>query len=470
MPCIVQKSPRLTVRARVAYGVGNFASLTTGYGIGSLANFVFNLGLGVNPALVGMAQAIPRLVDLVTDPLTGHLSDTLRARWGRRVFVAAGAIVSAVFFAAIWLFPTGLSERGYFLWLLGFSCATYIGWSLLSVPWQALGFELTEDYHERTRLMAAATFFGGLAGIFYGWSYAATKLPWFDSTIEGARWVGGAMALSILISGCASALYVKERPVSEPAQSHTGGLRGFGEAAGRVLASGPFRIMGGAVALMCIGVFSVGSIGPYIAIYYIKAGNEVEAAVLIGAAATAWQGTSLLLAAPVSWVSARVGKNRALILFLAVALVGNCLKWVCYQADHPWLFVVPSICFAAGFTALWTLTTSMTADICDWEEHRTGLRDRGTFAGFYVWVIKLGSTLAFALGGVLINLTGFDVAKGTAQGAETLWRMRLVDFGLPTVCIAGAMLLLLLYPLTELKLQEMRGRLQKDESYGGTPT
>ena len=41
----------LTAAQKLAYGSGNFASLTTGYGISSLANYVFNIALGVNPAL-----------------------------------------------------------------------------------------------------------------------------------------------------------------------------------------------------------------------------------------------------------------------------------------------------------------------------------------------------------------------------------------------------------------------------------
>src|SRR5882724_2413689 len=85
-----RRAETIPVAQKLAYGAGNFASLTTGYGISSLANYVFNIALGVNPALVGLALALPRFLDLFTDPVAGYLSDNYRRRFGRRTFIAAG--------------------------------------------------------------------------------------------------------------------------------------------------------------------------------------------------------------------------------------------------------------------------------------------------------------------------------------------------------------------------------------------
>jgi GPH family glycoside/pentoside/hexuronide:cation symporter len=453
----------LSLWQRLAYGSGNFASMTTGYGIVSLAPYVFTLGLGLNPALVGLALAAPRFVDLFTDPAVGILSDRVIGRVSRRAFVGWGSVFSAICFCLVWWFPHGMSERGNFLWLLGFSCATAVGWSLLSIPWQALGFELTSDYHERTQLMAAATVILGVAGIFYGWSYAAAKLSIFPDIITGARWVGTMMALSILVSGAVTGLFCNE-PRAKPNQLRES-VQGesvhpprakMAESFGRVFRSTPFLRVAGAVLLMCVGVFSVTGIGPYIAIYYVEHGDQAKGAVLIGLSSTAWQGTCLLFAGIVSKLSRRVGKSWALIVFLAIALLGNLAKWICYSPSLPWLVVIPSIMFAAGFTGLWTLAPAMVADVCEYEEMTSGFRDDGVFAAFYTWMIKLGSTIAFVAGGYLINLSGFRVEKGVDQGTETILRMRLVDFLVPAVTIGIAIYLLWKYPLSESRLQQKR--------------
>lgn len=458
-----EQSDTLPTAQKLAYGSGNFASLTTGYGISSLANYVFNIALGVNPALVGMALALPRFLDLFTDPIAGYLSDNYRLRFGRRSFIAVGTVASAFFFASVWWFPTGLSERGYFLWLLLFSCAAYTGWSFLSIPWQALGFELTDNYHERTRLMAVSTLLGGAAGVFYGWSYAATQLSFFSGTVEGARWVGSAMALAILLAGMVTVFFCREKPVGKNLRTADSGqgmrFADFFRSLKRVFGSRPFVVLAGAVVLMCLGVFSVSAIGPYIAIYFIHGGSQVHGSFLIGAASTAWQGTSMLLAGPVVLLAKRYGKKNALLVFLGLALVGNLLKWVCYNPAVPWLFVVPSIFFAAGFTGLWTLTPSMIADVCDFEAEANNIRDSGMFAAFYTWMIKLGSTVAFALGGFLINLTGFNVANGPAQSGHTIFLMRVVDFLIPALAIGGSMLLVSRFRLTEGIMLNVRRKL-----------
>lgn len=458
-------SERLKPLERSLYGVGNMANLTTGYGVTQLINPVFNLGLGLNPGWIGLAQTAPRLLDIITDPLAGYLCDRLKPRFGRRIFVGFGAIFSAVSFALIWLFPSGLTHAQYFCWLLIFLSLTYLGWSLLAVPWQALGFELTDDYHERTRLMAVSTLFGGVAGVVYGWAFAGARLPCFDNTVEGARWVGGGLALFILFCGITCAIFLRERqrgdlPSMAPPQEVRHGPSAFLREAQGAFCSRPFRIMAGVVACMCIGVFSLSTISPYIAIYYIHNGDQTRGAFLVGLASMVWQGTSIVLAAPMSWVSRRIGKAATLLVFLGLALIGNALKWEFYNPTHPYLYVLPAMTFASGFTALWTLTQSMMADICDEDEWRTGHSSRGMFAALYMWTIKLGSTLAFAACGYLLNFTGFDAARGAMQGSATLLNMRITDFLLPTVTILIAMGLVTRYPLNERKMTEIRAALE----------
>ena len=45
---------------------------------------VLNLGLGLDPAVVGLLMALPRLTDAFTDPFMGYISDHTKSRWGRR--------------------------------------------------------------------------------------------------------------------------------------------------------------------------------------------------------------------------------------------------------------------------------------------------------------------------------------------------------------------------------------------------
>lgn len=453
---------KLSLWQRLAYASGNYANMTTGYGVLTLAPFFFTLSLGVDPALVGLALALPRFVDLFTDPLVGYFSDRVLGRFSRQAFIGAGAAISALFFGLVWWVPVGLSQREDFYWLCGFSCLTAVGWSVLTIPWQALGFELTPDYHERTRLMAISTLVLGLAGIVYGWSIAATQLPIFHGLLWGARWVGLIMAVSILVTGLITARFSKSPRPAPTSNITTDRVPrekqksiGLGRVLLRVFKSRPFLHIVGAVFLMSLGVFCVSILGQYISTFFIEQGDKRRGSILIGIQSTFWQGTCLLLPGFIGRISRHIEKNQALILFLFIALLGNVIKWVCYNPAYAWLSVIPYVLFAAGFTGLWTLAPSMVADICDYERMRSGFSDDGTFAGIYTWSIKLGSTAAFLLSGVLINLTGFRAAI-VDQGVDTILRMRWVDFSVPALTIALAIGLLWSYPLSESVMKKMR--------------
>ena len=53
---------RIPIPQRVIYGLGAFVNNLLAAAIGGMA-IVLNLGLGMNPALVGLLGALPRLID-----------------------------------------------------------------------------------------------------------------------------------------------------------------------------------------------------------------------------------------------------------------------------------------------------------------------------------------------------------------------------------------------------------------------
>ena len=92
---------RIKMTHRLAYGAGAFVNNLLAAASGSMM-IVLNLGLGMNPALVGLLGALPRLTDAFTDPLMGYISDNARTRWGRRrPFIFTGVFVAAILFALL---------------------------------------------------------------------------------------------------------------------------------------------------------------------------------------------------------------------------------------------------------------------------------------------------------------------------------------------------------------------------------
>ena len=102
----------------------------------------------------------------------------------------------------------------------------------------------------------------------------------------------------------------------------------------------------------------------------------------------------------------------------------------------------------------------MIADVCDMDELQSHERREGMFGSIYWWVVKLGMAAALAIGGVLLNVTGFDVALGGAQAEDTIFLMRLFDVTIPLICSGIAIWLIASYPITEQKAHEVRLELE----------
>ena len=105
------RAKKLPFASKFAYGLGGFAE----HNINSMANPVLNVTLGVNPAMVGLLLAIPRIYDAFADPIMGGITDRCQSKYGRRKpFILIGGLLSAVLFFLMWQIPRGMGEVGYF--------------------------------------------------------------------------------------------------------------------------------------------------------------------------------------------------------------------------------------------------------------------------------------------------------------------------------------------------------------------
>ena len=187
--------------SKVNLRVGAFVNNLLAGAIGGMV-IVLNLGLGMNPALVGLLGALPRVTDAITDPLMGYLSDNTRSKWGRRrPYIFCGAIAAGLIFALLWQLPRGQSEMFYFYFFLAGSILFFLAYTVFATPWVALGYELTPDYHERTRLMGVQNFIGQLAYLLSPWFLWIMQYEIFDDMVDGAAGLGIAIGVATIAIG-----------------------------------------------------------------------------------------------------------------------------------------------------------------------------------------------------------------------------------------------------------------------------
>ena len=90
------------LKQKLAVGAGGFPIQNGGLVVQYMAQPIFQIFLGLNPALFGLAMTIPRVWDAFTDPIMGRFSDRYKSKYGRRrPFVFIGAFAVALTFLSI---------------------------------------------------------------------------------------------------------------------------------------------------------------------------------------------------------------------------------------------------------------------------------------------------------------------------------------------------------------------------------
>lgn len=459
---------RIPLAQKLAYGAGAFVNNLLAAAIGGMA-IVLNLGLGMDPAMVGLLGALPRLTDALTDPMMGYLSDHTQSRWGRRrPYIFGGALAAGLVFIALWMMPRGMSESFYFAWFLAGSIVFYLAYTAFATPWVALGYELTPDFHERTRLMGVQNFIGQLAYVVSPWFlWVMTNERWFTDQVQGASGLAVLVGLTAMALGVVPALVLRERFVqaAEPTEGGAlGTLASFFSGLRLTLASSSFLKLCAATFLVFNGFILISSFQSYVVIYYVFGGDQLLGAEYVGYAGSLGAVSTFVVIFLVTWMGTHLGKRRAFFVSTGLSVLGYALKWFCYQPDAPWLVLVPAPLMAFGLGGLFTLMPSMVADVCDEDELRTGERREGMFGSIYWWVVKLGMAAALAGGGVLLNWTGFDVALESAQSADALFWMRACDAFLPALASLVAIGFVWAYPITEQTAEAVRTQLEQRRS------
>ena len=185
--------------------------------------FFYSRVIGLDPLLASLAIATALIIDSVTDPLMGAISDRTSSAYGRRHPYMFVAFLPVSIFYILLFSPSpewGLSQTQLFWWMLVCASLTRIGMTLFEVPHRSFGAEIAQDYYERTELFSRRELFQWTAAItnaflaYYVFFKSTPSYPfgqlnpeaWFPLAVTG----GFFMALSMLYSSWTTRSYISE--------------------------------------------------------------------------------------------------------------------------------------------------------------------------------------------------------------------------------------------------------------------
>ncbi len=463
---VTAREDRIPIFQNAIYSIGGLVNSFQAAAIGSMV-IVLNLGLGINPALVGLVGFIPRIFDAITDPITGYISDNIRTRWGRRrPIILLGALSGGLFYALMFQLYKGHSEMYYFWYFLLFQCLFFLGFTCFSIPWIALGYEMTPDYHERTRLQGINNFVAQFAWVIAPWLFKIMEnKSLFPDLVHGVRALGIIVGAFIALGGMLPAIFVKERFADLPKPKREKGpwnvTKDFFNGFAITFKCAPFVKLCAATFLIFNGFMLASAFSAYVIFFYVYSGDYSKGGTLLGWFGSLSSVCTFCVILIATWLSTKMGKKKAVLITLSLSIIGYALKWIGYNPNQPYLLLIAAPFMAFGLGSLFTLVSSMVADVCDLDELKTGTRREGMFSAVYWWMVKLGLALSSLISGFLINASGFNVALGANQTARTLLYMRLFDIGIPIITTLAAIFILMTFSLSEDDAYETRKKIER---------
>jgi len=506
-------SVKVPLGQKAAFGAGHFILNILPGTLGVFIQFFLLTAWGVDPLWAGLLGGLPRIFDALTDPVMGFISDNTKSKYGRRrPYIFFGAIISGILFFLMWQLDDNASQT-YIIWhVMVLQILFLVGNTMFATPLVGLGYEMTSDYNERTRLMAFSNTMGQIAWMIVPWLYVIIPdSNTFNTQTEGVRTMALIVGAMCVVFGILPALFCKgidsanmQNRKKISIKTIASNLKDLFEGIKQVAQNKPFMKLCGATFLVFNGFQLVAAFGVFIIVFYMYSGSYEMAGTW-----PAWFNTinaiitAFIVIPIISKMSVKIGKKKAFIVSTVLSILGYILKWWGFDKELnakfndtalgetltsgigalfgklnpilddfgmswfkidpgneiPWLIFVPIPLFAFGMGGLFTLMMSMTADVCDLDELENGMpRKEGTFGAIYWWMVKLGQAIALVLGGLILKIVGFD-PNITDQTVETMYRLRIADIIIPAATAAGAVWVMWKYSLTEERSKEIKEEL-----------
>ena len=454
------------------------------FGVGMLANQMFPAAMGIFMVVLvqdlgfpgwmwGVIFFAPRAFDAILDPIMGYISDNTRSRWGRRrQYVFIGALIMGVSFACLWQLYRENSVAYNFTYVMLWSFVFYLGLTIFGVPYVSMGYEMSDDYHERTNVMAVSQWIGQWAWVIAPWFWVIMYDPdWFPTADEATRTLAVWVAVVFTLCAMAPAFFIKSESTKDRVDYEPLNLSGiFGSLKNIALgfkeafSSVPFRRLCIATFLIFNGFNTIASF----TFFVIKSHLFNDDASAVGVWPTLFGSvgaliTTFLVIPIVAWMSKALGKKRAFILSQGISIIGYVLLWFLMIPGKPYMFLFALPFHSFGIGGLFTIMMSMTSDVLDIDELNTGKRREGVFGAIYWWMVKLGFAFAGALSGLILTAVNYQ-SGGGAQPEGAVDGLRMFFSGLPILCTLIAIAVMWNYKVDENYAKEVRAKLDQRKS------
>lgn len=445
---LLKKSETLRKGEMLSYAFGGFGEQLFAYFVGSFIMFYLTDYVGILPATVGIIMFIPRIWDAINDPLMGILADRTRTKYGRfRPYLFYAPMFLLITTITLYSIPSHLTYThkliwaftGYFLWGMAYTALSIPNISLVSV--------ITTDSNKRAKVISMNRFAGMLGG-----GIPMLFVPLILKKFSTQNNIFSFMAIGISILGFLLLLgvffFCRERRVTSPQKPEVKKNLKL------LFRNKPLLVL----AVMSIMNLLIIWISSSLRIYYFKYNLGDEGLLAYFTLGLLPFNVAGMILAP-QFIK-RLGNMKSYIsACLLRVLFSLCFFVFAKQSIYStilWMGLI-DLCLAIEGIAV----VNMIVDCVDYGEYTFGVRTEGLYFSIQSFSGKFAGSLSTLITGISLTLVGY--VPNVAQSDATLQGIFMVFALMPGVAALVSIVVLMLYPLKDKKMERIRHELRLRE-------
>jgi Na+/melibiose symporter-like transporter len=220
-----------------------------------------------------------------------------------------------------------------------------------------------------------------------------------------------------------------------------------------------FQLLIGSAFFVFVGLFFMIPLLTYISLYYVCQGSKELMATIGMYTAFVQAATQILSMIAIGAIAKHFDKKIVLIAGLIIGIIGYISGWFLFTPDAPYLTIIPPIIINIGLCACWVLNGSFSADICDYDELKTGRRREGMYSAVFAFLTKLAIAFVSAVSSWVLVKLGFE-GQDIHPTMEQLFTLRWIYIAIPVGAMVAAILCMWKYPLTRDRVTEIQEQLK----------
>jgi len=433
---------QLPKRLKIGWSVGAAGVSVLMNGVSGVILFYLVSIVKLDPALAGGLVFAFKLLDVVTDPIMGIISDRTQSSMGRRrPYLLVGSFVASASMIVIFSTPDFETQAATVAYVC-FALLLYtLGYTIFNVPYITMPAEMTDGYHERSSIHAYRVVFvsaGSTIGTVVGLALLE-KLGQTRETYSLIAWLKGIFVFVTMITCFFATRHARTI-------ARTEAIPNFWSQTRTLLANRYFLLVISAKMAQLIGIFATASAAYF---FFLSCLQLNESALIAYSLATT--AGALIFAPLLVRLSRSLGKRNTYICGgLVNALVA--LSWyLAVPGESVITIMIRGFLTGIPFSGNVLLAMSMLTDTIEYDARRTGIRREGIYTAMYSFVEKFSGAFGPLMVGMLLAQAGFDKSLGPkeAQSPEVFAAVLIGMAVIPAVTSAIAAVIISFYKLDQ---------------------